>query len=377
MRILLDYRPALRERSGVGEWAHQLVGALVSASGQTAEVEPLQVTVFSSSWKDRLRRDLPALAGARIVDRRVPVRLLNVAWHRLEWPPVEVLAGGPFDIVHSLHPLLLPTRNAARVVTIHDLDFLEHPERTRAEIRRDYPVLARSHAQRAEGVIVPSHYTAVEVQLLLEVPPERVSVCYPGRPDWEPRTTAPPPGEGTILFMGTLEPRKNLGALLDAYRLLLQRRRGVPPLVVAGRFTPAAAAWEETMARPPLASAVRRLGYVDPADRRRVYEAARVVVVPSLNEGFGFPALEAMTLGIPVVAASRGALPEVVGDAGLLVDPEDVTAIADAVDRICLDDALAAALGSRGIERAKRFHWTATASAVVESYRCAIAHRQG
>ena len=126
MRVLIDYRPALRERTGVGEYTHELVKALVGA------IDPgtLDLTIFSSSWSDRLRLDEPGLGGVHAVDRRVPVRLLNLAWHRLGWPPAEALAGA-FDVTHSLHPLLLPSRAAAQVITIHDLSFLESPDRSR------------------------------------------------------------------------------------------------------------------------------------------------------------------------------------------------------------------------------------------------------
>ena len=122
MHVLIDYGPALRERSGVGEYTHQLVAALLSAYPPDGPAGELALSIFSSSWRDRLT---PAaeLAGASVVDRRIPVRLLNLAWHRLEWPPSEMLAGGPFDVTHSSHPLLLPSRTAAQVVTIHDLNF--------------------------------------------------------------------------------------------------------------------------------------------------------------------------------------------------------------------------------------------------------------
>src|SRR5207253_1265456 len=104
---------------------------------------------------------------------------------------------------------------AAHVVTICDLNFLTNPERTSAEIRRDYPALARSHAHHADRVIVISHYTAAEVERRLGVAAERISVCVPGAPDWTPRTS-PPSEDGYVLFLGTLEPRKNVGTLLDA-----------------------------------------------------------------------------------------------------------------------------------------------------------------
>jgi hypothetical protein len=169
VRVLIDYRSALRSRSGVGEYVHQLVTALLSQFPPNAPEAALDVTLFSSSWKDRLHV-APELDGVRVVDRRIPVSVLNFAWHRLGWPPAETLVPTPIDVTHSLHPLLLPARAAARVITIHDLNFLAHPERTRAEIRRDYPVLVREHAHRADAIIVPSRFTATEVERQLGVP---------------------------------------------------------------------------------------------------------------------------------------------------------------------------------------------------------------
>ena len=382
MRVLLDYRPALREPSGVGEYAHQLAKALLAAFPAGTSNQPLDLTLFSSSWKDRIDRDAE-LERARVVDRRVPVRVLNLAWHRLEWPPVEALAGGPFDVAHSPHPLLLPSR-AARVVTIHDLYFLTHPERSQAEIRRDYPALARDHAHRADQIIVPSRFTALEVERRLEVPADRISVCPHGRPDWTART-APPQGGGYILFLGTLEPRKNVGGLLDAYERLLSLsgpsraghdvRQRWPELVLAGKATTEARPWLDRIARPPLRGLVRHAGYVAPSHRRALFEGARVLVQPSFEEGFGFPVLEAMTAGVPVVAARRGALPEVLGDAGLLVDPDEPGQMASAIARMLDDEGLATACAASGAMRSRRFDWQQTAQRVYEAYGRAIEHR--
>ena len=337
------------------------------------------MTLFSSSWKDRLAAS-PDLAGAATVDRRVPVRLLNLAWHRLGWPPAEMLAGGTFDVVHSPHPLLLPARAAAQVITIHDLNFLTHPERTRGEIRRDYPALAPDHARRANAVLVPSAYTAGEVERLLGVPRDRIGICPPGAPDWTPRRAAP--RDGYVLFFSTLEPRKNVGGLLDAYERLVQgsaeaghHGRSVPDLVLAGRATDDARPWLDRISRPPLYGAVRHIGYVDANDRRALYEGARLLVQPSFDEGFGMPVLEAMSLGVPVVAASRGSLPEVLGGAGLLVDPDRPADIADAIARLLDDDALAAACAENGIARARAFRWDETAHRVYDIYRQAIERR--
>ena len=171
MRILVDYRPAVRRRTGAGEYVHELVRAY---TGRYRD----PVTVFTSSWKDRPPPGLGASLGAAVIDRHVPVTVLNYLWHRREWPPVEWLAGS-FDVVHAAHPLLIPTRRAAQVVTIHDLFFMTAPERTRAEIRRDYPELAPLHARRADAVVTPSAYTR---QLLaqLGIAPERIMGCIIG-----------------------------------------------------------------------------------------------------------------------------------------------------------------------------------------------------
>ena len=385
MRVVIDYRPALRERSGAGEYTHQLVRALLRLASE-APANPLELTVFSSSWRDRLAL-APELAGASAVDRKVPVAVLNFAWHRLGWPDAETLMHQRFDVTHSSHPLLLPSRHAAQVVTIHDLNFLDHPERTRAEIRRDYPALAADHARRADRILVPSQFTAREVERRLDVPGEKIDVCPVGAPDWRPGAA---PARGRyVLFFGSLEPRKNVGALLDAYERLIEfeAARGpadasataderLPELVLAGKPLPGSEAWLDRLSHPPLKGRVRHLGYVDPSNRRELYEGARLLVQPSFEEGFGIPVLEAMTVGVPVVAANRGALPEVLGDAGLLVDPEKPEDMAAAIARILADRSFAGAAAAAGIRRSALFNWDETARRVYHAYQLAIEHRR-
>jgi len=372
MRLLIDYRAALRQPSGVGEYARQLVAGLLARKKEAAL--ELDMTIFSSSWKDRLT--LPEdMNGVTVIDQRIPVSLLNFTWHRLGWPAAETLTDGVFDIVHSLHPLLLPSRSAAQVITIHDLNFLDHPERTRAEVRRDYAPLAKAHAERADAIVAPSHFTAREVERRLGITADRVVVCPPSAPAWEPRRANPV--DGYILFVGTLEPRKNVGMLLDAYERLLARTfpggSPIPDLVLAGGARPEAAGWLERLERPPLAGRVRHIGYVDPVRRHALYEGARLLAQPSFEEGFGLPALEAMTAGVPVVAANRGAAPEVVGEAGLLVDPEDPEQMAAAIGRLLDDPGLAAACATAGIAQSRRFGSSAMAEQALKAYALAIA----
>jgi alpha-1,3-rhamnosyl/mannosyltransferase len=177
-----------------------------------------------------------------------------------------------------------------------------------------------------------------------------------------------------VLFFGTLEPRKNVGALLDAYERLAVRRRDLPHLVLAGKATAAAAPWLERLRRPPLNRVARHVGYVDPANRRPLYEGARLLVQPSFEEGFGLPVLEAMTLGVPVVAADRGALPEVLGGAGLLFDPEDPAQLAAAIERAIDEPGFERRAADAGIARAAHYTWDRTAHSVFAAYEAAVAH---
>jgi len=367
VRALIDYRPALRERTGIGEYTHELVRALASGIAPS----DLDISVFSSSWKDRLEIREAGFERVGRVDRRWPVRTLNAAWHRLEWPAVEILTGEDFDVVQSMTPLLVPTRRAAQVITIADLSFLRDSTWTRAEVRRDYPTLIHSHARRADAIVVMSRYVAGEVERVLNIDPSRIAVVEPGAPAWTARP-APPP-HGHVLFVGTLEPRKNVGVLLDAFEHLVTRTR--VELVLAGKSTPAAERWLERTRKPPLAGRVRHLGYVDADQRRGLYEGASVLVLPSLDEGFGLPVLEAMTLGVPVVVSNRGSLPEVVGDAGAIVDANDPQALADAIERVLRDEAYASACVSKGLARSREYRWDRAAERTYAVYQQAVARR--
>jgi glycosyltransferase involved in cell wall biosynthesis len=369
VKLLVDYRPALRARTGVGEYMHEVARAYAAAYDD-------DVAVFTSSWKDRPRSDTGSRLGARVIDRRVPVRLLNDLWHRLHWPPIELLAG-PVDVVHAAHPLIIPARAAARVVTVHDLFFLSHPDGLRAEIRRDYAALAGDHARRAEAVITPSHYTRALVIDRLGVPGDRVYACPFGAPTWQSLGQAPNvPGDGYLLFVGTLIARKNVGTLLDAYEKLRRRLPGAPRLVVAGAVTADSRAWLARIAGAPLAGHVEHLGYFDQDRREALYAGARALIMPSLDEGFGVPALEAMSAGVPVIASNRGALPEVVGSGGTLLDAMDVDGLAAAMERVVSDDAWAETQGSAGLERAREFSWASTARRLKQAYTEALARRR-
>ena len=370
MQILVDYRPALRARTGVGEYMHEIIRAYAAAHDD-------DVAAFTSSWRDRPAPDTAGRLGARVVDRRVPVSVLNFMWHRLQWPPVEALAG-PVDVVHAAHPLMIPSRRAARVVTVHDLYFLDHPEGTTAEIRRDYPALTARHARVAEAIITPSQYTRDLVVSRLGVPADRVYACRFGAPAWRNLGRQPNiPDDGYFLFVGTLVPRKNVPGLLDAYARVLAAMPGAPRLLIAGAPTADSSPWLRRLQETPLAGHVDHGGYVSEAGRERLYAGARALVMPSFDEGFGVPALEAMAAGVPVIASNRGALPEVIGSAGILLDPLDVEGFASAMLLVARDREWAVAQGTAGLTRAATFTWHASAVRLRQAYTDAVARREG
>ena len=338
MRVLIDYRPALRDRSGVGEYTHQLVTSLLScyppsASQRRARADHLFELLEGSS------PDTPELRGASAIDRRVPVSVLNFAWHRLEWPP-DRNPDGPSISTSRIPRIRCSCRraHAAQVITIHDLDFLAHPGTDpRGNPARLSGSRARSRAPRRR-ILVPSQFTAGEVERQLGVARRSASrsVRRARRTGRLATDAASERLHPVLRHARAKEERRRPARRVRAVDRAIARSAeaghhvsgdALPELVLAGKATEEARPWLERIdscRRSPDAS--RHIGYVEPADRQALYAGARLLVMPSFEEGFGIPVLEAMTFGVPVVASNRGSLPEVLGDAGPLVDPDDPAA---------------------------------------------------
>ncbi len=356
LTIGVDFRPALSRATGVGRYFEGLVGGLGRIDRENNYV------LFSSSWKER-PEPRPRPDNFRLVDRRVPVRVLNVLWHRFEIPSLDWLAGEHFDVAHSPSPLILPCRRGRTIITICDLFFLEQPEATSREIRRDYVSLVRSHVKKADAVIAISETTARDVRDKLDVPPERITVIHAGldsRFSGPTKPVAPSAREDYILTVASLEPRKNLPRLLEALALL--REGGFDGrLCIAGGDGLDTPRVDETIRRLKLEDSVDKLGYVDAAALVSLYRSARIVVTPSLWEGFGLPLLEAMASQTPLVASDIPVHREVAEDAALFAPPGNVRALADAIGCLWCDQELRAQLVARGLQRKQCFSWDASA----------------
>jgi alpha-1,3-rhamnosyl/mannosyltransferase len=212
------------------------------------------------------------------------------------------------------------------------------------------------------------------VQQRLGVPESRISVCYPGAPEWTPRMQEPQ--AGYLLFLGALEPRKNIGVLLDAYERLLAEMPDAPSLVLAGKVGADSKLINARVADRPLAGRVQLPGYVASDQREQLFKGALAFVMPSHTEGFGMPVVEAMTAGVPVIAADRGALPEVAGSAARFFEPDDVDGLTELLKKIILDSGMRTTMRESGIEQARRFSWRSSAAALRDAWMLAVASQR-
>jgi glycosyltransferase involved in cell wall biosynthesis len=369
MNFGVDLRPSLIRPTGVGSYVLALAQRLPQLAPDCG------FYYFSASLRDRYPVH-PWPQNVHLVDRRLPVRLVNLAWNRLGWPPLDRLVGAPLDLIHSPHPLIVPGRRARHVVTLHDLFFLKHPELTSAEIRRDYAPLVRDHVRRADAVICVSEHTAAEAELLLEVPREKISVIHNGVDPAFREPVAPEEVErvlarhrlprGALLYVGSGEKRKNLVNLAIAYLGLARRRRGVPPLVLVGPGSH----WAQGRAGVPR---IHATGYLETRELRALMAASLALVLPSFEEGFGLPVVEAMAAGLPVACSRGSALEEVVGTAATLFNPLDTGSISRAVERLVEDEALRRTQREAGLEQSRRFDWDRAAAETLATYRRVLA----
>jgi glycosyltransferase involved in cell wall biosynthesis len=303
---------------------------------------------------------------------------LGVIWQQLKLP--RRLARGDVDLFWS--PLItLPLRcPVPTVATVHDLTVLLYPEAHTLKVRASLLPFLRPSFEGARGLVTISGATARDLSFHFPQCAEKIRVVYPGiDPEFRPGEPAETAAtrrelkapEGYILYAGTVEPRKNLGRLLDAWTALKSEDPRTPPLVVAGPY-----GWgSERLARRIRTLApegVIAVGRVERERLVRLFQAARIFVYPSLYEGFGFPAAEALACGVPVITSDTSSLPEVVGDAGLLVDPEDPGAIAGRLRYLLDHSDKAADLGARGIARAARFRWDRAAEEMEEVFSQAL-----
>lgn len=363
LRVAVDAMPLLGTRTGVGVFTAEVLTRLAARP----DVHPV---AYAVTW--RRRRQLPGVlpAGVAAVLRPMPARLLWAAWSRLPAPPIEAFTGR-VDVVHGTNFVVPPTRRAGAVVTVHDLTVVHFPELCQPATLA-YPRLIRRALRRGAYVHTVSEFVADEVRHHFGVPAERVravpnglAVAEPGDPEVGRRLAG---GERFVLALGTVEPRKDLPSLVAAF----DRLAGDDPdvrLVIAGPDGWGAESLADAIRSARHHDRVTRVGWVSAGQRAGLLAAAAVLAFPSRYEGFGLPPLEAMAAGVPVVATAAGAVPEVVGEAAVLVPPGDVDALAGALAQVLGDESWAERLRRRGHERVAAFSWDTTVEGLVALYR--------
>ncbi|HEY4492478.1 MAG TPA: glycosyltransferase family 1 protein, partial [Acidobacteriota bacterium] len=340
MKICIDMRPALSMATGVGTYLLNLTRALSRIDSQN------EYHLFSSSWKERFKM----IYGPNFVihDWRVPVRSLNYSWHRFSWPPIETLLRSAVDVAHSPTPLLIPSKHAHRVNMVHDLYFYFHPEHTIREMQRDYPALLAKHCKESDAIISVSDYTKEQLVEHLKVPASKVyTIRHGADPFYEiPATQEELDGARKkfglqrpyFLFVGALEPRKNIPLLLDAFSKLKEDVN----LVLAGPdgwgFDWSSIAHERAI----------RTHYVAKEELRALYQQGVALVLPSVEEGFGLPLLEAMSAGLPIIASNIPVFREVCSDAFLSFQSNSVEELTSVLARCYSDAELRKDLAARG-----------------------------
>jgi glycosyltransferase involved in cell wall biosynthesis len=342
-----------------------------------AAAEGLRLTVFvgeaAAGW---------AGGGApRLRRSRWPTGnpLARIVWEQLALPLAARQEG--LDLLHALAFVAPLAPACPSVVTVYDLSFLRYPAHFKAANRLYLQTFTGLSCRRARRVIAISHSTRADVVRRFGLPAEQVAVVYPGsEPQFRPLPKAEVEAfraarglpEAFVLYLGTLEPRKNVAGLVRAFARARLRGAGGVKLVLAG-----APGWkpeelDRALEASGLAGEVILPGYVPAADKPLWYNAARVFVYPSEYEGFGLPVLEALACGVPVITADTSSLPEVAGQAACLVPPGDEAALAEALHSLLADAARRAELAGQGPSQAARFSWPEAAKRTAAVYRQAL-----
>jgi len=380
-RIGIDARYLENEITGVGRYSYNLITHLLEEDKKNA---------YSVIVREDYKGRLPAGENATYV--RVPYAPITLSslfamsgrvrglgldlWHA-HFPISPLFPGTPFLVtVHDLQPLRVPTIGARRPLPL------------RVGYRVFYPLAYRYALTHAKGIVAVSLATRKEIQDVFDIPLEKIHVIREALDDrFRGPGTSPVHGEEKqgstlperfLLYVGATLPHKNLENMLRGFAgALNQPGREDLFLVMAGRESRFERDWLDLAGRLKITERIRRIGYVGQENLPHLYEKAAALLYVSCYEGFGFPPLEAMEHGLPVIASSHSSLPEVVGSAGLFVDPDDVQGIAKAIGKVLDDPGLRQRLRAKGEKNLERFSWRCAARKTLEVYERVLGEANG
>lgn len=371
--IGIDYTAAHEQGAGIGRYVRELVRALAAEDPQT----PYRLFVAGAEL-----RTLPALPGPNFSWRptRITPRWFARLWYRLQVPlPVETFTGR-VPLFHATDFTLPPTLPGTKtLLTVHDLSFVRAPETTTPVLKAYLDVVVPRSVRRATHVLADSQATKDDLVELYGTPPEKITVLLGGaNPEFKPvadlaarqaaRQRYNIPDNPYIFSVGTVQPRKNYARLIEALALLGPAFSDMHLVIAGGR------GWldgpiYQSVESLGLTNRVHFTGFVRDEDLPALYTESVCLAYPSLYEGIGLPVLEAMACGIPVVTSNISSMPEIAGEAALLIDPYNVDELTDALRHVLTDESLRADLVSRGFEQAAYFTWDRAAKQLRDIYQ--------
>ena len=369
-RIAIDYTPAYEQGAGIGRYVRDLVSALSDID------KSIEYRLFiSGATKDKL----PDVLGSNFLwaPSRITPKWFARIWHRLKIPlPVEQFIGG-IDLFHATDFVLPPTLPSTKtLLTVHDLSFVRVPETASPSLKAYLDRVVPLSVQRANHILADSQATKDDLIELYNVPEHKITVLLTGvdkrfkltESGFSTIRSKYNLGERPYIFtIGTVQPRKNYVRVIEALAKLRENGHDINLVIAGGR------GWlddpiYETIKNTGMTEYVKLIGFADDEDVPTLYSHALCVAFPSLYEGFGYPVLEGMACGTPVVTSNVSSLPEVAGDAALMVNPYDVDEIAEAIHSLIIDERLRNTLIERGFEHIKHFTWEKSARQLRQIY---------
>ncbi|GAB4308656.1 MAG: glycosyltransferase family 1 protein [Phototrophicales bacterium] len=366
--IAIDYTPACEQRAGIGRYVRELIRALMQIDHET----PYRLFVSGA------KKNLPPLPHNFIwKPTRLSPKTLARVWHRLHIPlPVEFFTG-KIKLYHATD-FVLPPIWAESILTVHDLSFIKVPEAASPSLKRYLDSVVPRSIRHATHILADSQATKDDIVNIYGTSPQKITVLYSGvdsyfKPSLERtqeirRRYGIPAGQPYIFSIGTVQPRKNYVRLIEALKLLHQRGYDISLVIAGGK------GWLDNPIYATIKSSgvqdyVQMIGYADDQDLPGLYSDAICTAFPSLYEGFGLPILESMACGTPVLTSDVSSLPEVAGDAAIIVNPYDLDDITHGLEKLITDTQLRNQLIIKGYERVKSFTWENAAYQLANIYQ--------
>lgn len=378
MKIYIEGSPLLKERSGIGQFTKRLIEAAASNHPEHS------YTVFGFKFWTRPLPELPFpknLGIKRKIIRYMPGRGYNLLFKHRVAPPVDTLLGARPDIVFFPNFVRWPvlSKKTKTLLAVHDLSFIHFSQYTHP---KNLPYMVKNvpySINKADHILTISKSSKKQIADYYKIDPEKISIVTPAvdHADYYPRSKKEISAIRAkyklpvkyILYASTLEPRKNVGGILEAYSKLDTPTKQKYGLVLAG-----GKGWKDEAIVEAIAKLKKNgenitvTGYVPDEDLPAIYSGAELFVYPSFYEGFGIPLLEAMACGIPVISSDNSSLPEVVGDAGIYVKAEDANSLTRNISKLLADRTLADKYRKKGFEQAKKFSWEKSADELVRVF---------